>query len=321
MPVPDPRLDVLSKIAGSKALIPTHVKFVDIAGLVKGASKGEGLGNKFLGHIREVDAIAYVLRCFEDENITHVESTINPLYDAEIIETELVIADIATLEKRMTNAVKRLKNDKTAAQEIAEIEVIIKCLNDGKPATEACKYSISHDALSQYQLLTSKPRMYICNVDESSVLCGNKFSDAVMKFAKERGDAVILISAKIESELAIMDSAGSRAEFLEMLGLKETGLNKLIMTGYSILGLQTYFTVGPKEAHAWTVKRGCLAPDAAEVIHTDFKRGFIKAEVIGYDDYVRYEGETGARNAGKLRIEGKEYVVNEGDIIHFKFNV
>ena len=319
--MPEPRLDVLAKIAGSKEIIPTRMNFVDIAGLVKGASKGEGLGNQFLATIREVDAVAYVLRCFEDDDITHVSNKIDPLADFEVVETELMLADMESLEKRKQNVEKKAKGgDKEAIQTLALIKLALDQLNAGKPARRATIDAEDVKAWKMLQLLTSKPVFYICNVDENSAATGNKFSEAVVAHAKTEGSAAVVISAKIESELAVL-SDEEQKEFLESLGLEEPGLNRVIRAGYELLGLQTYFTVGPKEARAWTVKKGATAPQAAGVIHGDFEKGFIKAETIAFADYVKFNGESGAKEAGKARQEGKEYVVQDGDVMHFRFNV
>ena len=319
--MPEPRLDVLAKIAGSKEIIPTRMNFVDIAGLVKGASKGEGLGNQFLSNIRECDAIAYVLRCFEDDDITHVANKIDPLADFEVVETELMLADMESLEKRKQNVEKKAKGgDKEAVQTLALIKLALEQLNAGKPARRAEIAPEDVKAWKMLQLLTSKPVFYICNVDENSAATGNRFSDTVVAHAKTEGAAAVVISAKIESEVAVL-SDEEQKEFLESLGLEEPGLNRVIRAGYELLGLQTYFTVGPKEARAWTVKKGATAPQAAGVIHGDFEKGFIKAETIAFDDYVKFNGEQGAKEAGKARQEGKDYVVQDGDVMHFRFNV
>ncbi|OYX50652.1 MAG: redox-regulated ATPase YchF [Alphaproteobacteria bacterium 32-64-14] len=319
--MPEPRLDVLAKIAGSKEIIPTRMNFVDIAGLVKGASKGEGLGNQFLSNIRECDAVAYVLRCFEDDDITHVSNKIDPLADFEVVETELMLADMESLEKRKQNVEKKAKGaDKEAIQTLMLINKALEQLNAGKPARAATIDNEDQKAWKMLQLLTSKPVFYICNVDEGSAGIGNKFSDTVMAHAKREDSAAVVISAKIESEVAVL-SDEEQKEFLESLGLEEPGLNRVIRAGYELLGLQTYFTVGPKEARAWTIKKGQTAPQAAGVIHGDFEKGFIKAETIAYADYVKFNGESGAKENGKARQEGKEYVVQDGDVMHFRFNV
>jgi GTP-binding protein YchF len=319
--MPEPRLDVLAKIAGSKEIIPTRMNFVDIAGLVKGASKGEGLGNQFLATIREVDAVAYVLRCFEDPDITHVAGKIDPLADFEVVETELMLADMESLEKRKLNVEKKAKGgDKEAIQTLNLIKLALDQLNAGRPARRAKVAPEDQKAWRMLQLLTAKPVFYICNVDEAASGTGNKFSDAVVAHAKQEGSAAVVISAKIESEIAVL-SDEEQKDFLESLGLEEPGLNRVIRAGYELLDLQTYFTVGPKEARAWTIRKGTTAPQAAGVIHGDFEKGFIRAETIAYDDYVKYDGETGAKEAGKARQEGKDYVVQDGDVMHFRFNV
>jgi GTP-binding protein YchF len=319
--MPEPRLDVLAKIASSKEIIPTRMNFVDIAGLVKGASQGEGLGNQFLATIREVDAVAYVLRCFEDDDITHVSNKIDPLADFQVVETELMLADMDSLEKRKAGVEKKAKGgDKEAILTLNLIKLALEQLEAGKPARNAKVVAEDAKAWKMLQLLTSKPVFYICNVDEGSAASGNTFSEAVLAHAKKEGSAAVVISAKIESEVAVL-SDEEQKEFLESLGLEEPGLNRVIRAGYELLGLQTYFTVGPKEARAWTIKKGATAPQAAGVIHGDFEKGFIKAETIAYADYVKYNGEAGAKEAGKARQEGKEYVVADGDVMHFRFNV
>jgi ribosome-binding ATPase len=318
--VPDDRLDKLAAIAKSGQIIPTRLTFVDIAGLVKGASKGEGLGNQFLGHIREVDAVAYVLRCFEDDDITHVENRIDPIADAETVETELMLADLESLEKRRSNVEKKAKPgaDKEAKAQLVVIDKVLPLLREGKPARLAQITPEEQPVFSGLQLLTAKPVLYVCNVDEASAAAGNALSQAVEEKAKAEGAGCVVISAKIESEFAGL-APEERAEFLKELGLDEPGLNRLIREGYKLLHLVTYFTVGPKEARAWTITRGTKAPQAAGVIHTDFEKGFIRAETIAYDDYVSLGGETGAKDAGKMRLEGKEYVVKDGDVMHFRF--
>jgi ribosome-binding ATPase len=318
--VPDPRLDKLAGIAGSKEIIPTRLTFVDIAGLVRGASKGEGLGNKFLSHIREVDAVAYVLRCFEDGDITHVENRIDPMADAETVETELMLSDLESLEKRVTQTEKKIKTtgDKEAKAQLVVMEKALVLLRDGKPARMADITADEMPVFRALQLLTSKPVVYVCNVDEASAATGNAFSKKVEDAAKIEGAQSVVISAKIESEFAGL-GAEDRDAFLSEMGLKEPGLNKLIYAGYRLLDLVTYFTVGPKEARAWTITRGTKGPAAAGVIHTDFEKGFIRAETIAYDDYIRGNGESGAKEAGKFRLEGKEYVVQDGDVMHFRF--
>ena len=318
--VPEPRLDALAAIASSKEIIPARINFVDVAGLVRGASKGEGLGNQFLANIRDCDAVAFVARCFEDGDVTHVEGRVDPLSDLEIIETELMLADLESLEKRRDNLDKRAKQgDKESAKTLSLVDLALKQLNAGRPARAADVPAEDGKAWRMLQLLTSKPALYVCNVDEGSAATGNALSAQVLeRAARDRAKAVI-ISAKIESEIALLD-AEERTEFLQSLDLEEPGLNRLIHDAYALLGLQTYFTVGPKEARAWTIPVGVTAPQAAGVIHTDFEKGFIRAETIAYPDYVALKGETGAREAGKMRLEGKEYVVKDGDVMHFRFN-
>jgi GTP-binding protein YchF len=319
--VPDERIDILAKIAGSAQLIPTQLEFVDIAGLVRGASKGEGLGNQFLGHIREVDAIIYVLRCFEDGNITHVEGSIDPLRDADIIETELTIADLESLEKRLPNMQKKAKQDKDVAAQVTIIERVLKVVSEGHPARQTeLKDDDEKRIFKNLQLLTSKPVMYVCNVEEGSAKDGNALSAKVFDMAAKRGAPAVVISAKIEAEISMMESEDDKKEFLDSLGLDETGLSRIIKAGYKLLDLVTYFTIGPKEARAWTITDGMTAPQSAGVIHTDFEKGFIRAETIAYDDYVKYNGEAGCKEAGKFRLEGKEYKVRDGDVLHFRFN-
>lgn len=318
--VPDPRLENLAAVSGSAQIIPTQLTFVDIAGLVRGASQGEGLGNQFLATIREVDAVAHVVRCFEDSDITHVEGKIAPLADIETIETELMLSDLDSLEKRVDNLSKKAKGgDKDSKEQLDLVQRALVLLRDGKPARLLERKPEEERAFRMLGLLTSKPVLYVCNVDEGSAATGNAFAEQVAERAREEGAVAVVISAKIESEIATL-SREERAEFLSTLGLKEAGLDRLIRAGYELLDLITYFTVGPKEARAWTITRGTKAPAAAGVIHTDFERGFIRAETIAYDDYIRLGGEAGARDAGKLRLEGKEYVVADGDVMHFRFN-
>ncbi|MDE2488543.1 MAG: redox-regulated ATPase YchF [Alphaproteobacteria bacterium] len=319
--VPEPRLDKLATIASSKEIIPARINFVDVAGLVRGASKGEGLGNQFLANIRDCDAIAFVARCFVDDDITHVEGRVDPLADLDVIETELMLADLESLEKRVVNLEKRAKTgDKDAAQTLRLVNAALSELSAGRPARVAKVADDDAKAWRMLQLLTSKPALYVANVDEVSAATGNALSEQVAERARADGAKVVVISAKIESEIAMLDEA-ERGEFLETLGLEEPGLNRLIHEAYKLLGLQTYFTAGPKESRAWTIPVGATAPQAAGVIHTDFEKGFIRAETIAYDDYVRLNGEAGAREAGKMRAEGKEYVVQDGDVMHFRFNV
>ncbi len=320
--VPDPRLDTLARLAKSEQIVPTRLSFVDIAGLVKGASKGEGLGNQFLANIREVDAIAHVVRCFKDDDVTHVEGRIDPTADIETIETELMLADLDSLEKRVDNLEKKAKGSGEDAKEAKEALSLIKralvLLKDGKPARFVERKPEEEKLFHQLGLLTSLPVLYVCNVEEASAANGNELSQKVEARAKEEGAACVVISAKIESEVAALP-AEEREMFLADLGLKETGLDRLIRAGYDLLHLVTYFTAGPKEARAWTITKGTKGPQAAGVIHTDFERGFIRAETISYEDYVKYSGEAGARDAGRLRLEGKEYVVADGDVMHFRF--
>ena len=318
--VPDARLDTLAEIAGSKQIIPTRMTFVDIAGLVKGASKGEGLGNQFLANIREVDAIAHVLRCFEDGDVTHVEGRVDPVEDAEVIETELMLADLESIEKRRAGLVRKLKgNDKEAQQQDRLLAAAQEVLEEGKPARLVEVSEDDAKAWKGLQLLTTKPILYVCNVDEGSAVSGNEFSARVEKMAAEQGAAMVIISAQIEEEISQLD-AEEAAMFLEEMGLEEAGLDRLIRAGHKLLNLETYFTVGPKEARAWTIKVGTTAPKAAGVIHGDFEKGFIRAETIAFDDFVACKGEQGATEAGKMRAEGKSYVVKDGDVLHFLFN-
>lgn len=319
--VPDERLDKLAAIAQSQKIIPTQLEFVDIAGLVKGASKGEGLGNQFLGNIREVDAIVYVLRCFDDENITHVEGSVDPVRDAEIIEMELMLSDMESLQKRKTGLEKKIRSgDKEAKETMIIVEQLLSLLEEGKAASN---FSPSEDQLGiikQLQLLTIKPVMYVCNVSEGEAATGNSYTKAVEAMASTHQHPVIVISAAIESEISTLEEE-DKQEFLESLGLSKTGLSRVIQAGYGLLDLITFFTVGPKEARAWTVVQQSLAPQAAGVIHTDFQQGFIRAETISYQDYLDCNGEAGAKDQGKMRLEGKDYLVKDGDIFHFRFNV
>ncbi len=319
--VPEPRLETLATIIPSKEIIPARINFVDIAGLVRGASKGEGLGNQFLANIRDCDAVAFVARCFIDDDITHVEGWIDPLSDLDTIETELMLADMESLEKRVSNLEKRAKGgDKESGNTLRLVKLALDQLNSGRPARAATISKDDDKAWKMIQLLTSKPALYVSNVDEASAADGNAMSKLVAERATRDGADSVVISAQIESEIAMLDSA-ERGEFLETLGLTEPGLNKLIREAYHLLGLQTYFTVGPKEARAWTIHKGDTAPQAAGVIHGDFEKGFIRAETIAYDDYVKFKGEAGARDNGKLRSEGKDYVVHDGDVMNFRFNV
>ena len=317
--VPDKRLDTLATLAKSAVIVPTRLTFVDIAGLVRGASKGEGLGNQFLANIREVDAIAHVVRCFEDTDVTHVEGRIDPTADIETIETELMLADLDSLERRVDALSKKAKgNDKEAKETLDLVNRALVLLRDGKPARSTERKPEEEKLFHSLGLLTSLPVLYVCNVDESSAATGNVFSRKVEERAKAEGAASVVISAKIEAEIAVL-SREERADYLDAVGLKEAGLDRLIGAGYALLHLVTYFTAGPKEARAWTITQGTKAPQAAGVIHTDFEHGFIRAETIGYDDYVTCHGEAGARDAGKMRLEGKDYVVHDGDVMHFRF--
>ncbi len=317
--VPDERLDEIASIGSSAKIIPTQIEFVDIAGLVRGASKGEGLGNQFLSHIREVDAIVHVLRCFEDENVVHVEGGVDPIRDAEIIELESIFADMDSLEKRLPNLEKKAKQNKDLLAEVELIKQVLDVLKTGKPARVLINKA-NAEAIKALQIITSKPVLYAMNVSELEVVKGNDSTKKVMEKAARENAECVMISAQIESEIASLESEDEKKEFLLSIGLDETGLTKLIRAAYHLLGLITYFTVGPKEARAWTISRGMLAPQAAGVIHTDFEKGFIRAETIAYRDYVDLGGESGAKDAGKLRLEGKDYVVNDGDIMHFRFN-
>lgn len=319
--VPDSRLENLASIAGSAQIIPTQLEFVDIAGLVRGASKGEGLGNQFLAHIREVDAIMYMLRCFEDGNITHVEGAIDPMRDAEIVETELVLADLESLEKRLPALQKKAKTDKEIAEQVELIEKVLKVVSEGHPARETIlKDENEKRQMKLLQLLTSKPVLYVCNVDEGSAATGNVLSEKVKEMAAKKNAPCVVVSARIEAEISMLASEEEKSEFLSSLGLTETGLSRIIKAGYTLLDLSTYFTVGPKEARAWTITHGTAAPAAAGVIHSDFEKGFIRAETIAYEDYINCKGEAGAKEAGKFRLEGKEYRVKDGDVLHFRFN-
>ena len=320
VPVPDARLDTLAELAQSKSIIPTRMSFVDIAGLVKGASKGEGLGNQFLANIRETDAIAHVLRCFEDDDITHVDGRVNPVEDAETIETELMLADMESIEKRLQGLSRKVRGgEKEAVQQERLLKVALAMLEDGKPARMVEVDADDAKAWKLLQLLTCKPILYVCNVDEGSAATGNAFSAQVAEMAAAQGASHVIISAAIEEEISQLD-ADEAAMFLEEMGLEEAGLDRLIRAGYTLLKLETYFTVGPKEARAWTIPHGTMAPQAAGVIHGDFERGFIRAETIAYDDFVSLGGEQPAKEAGKMRAEGKGYVVKDGDVLHFLFN-
>ncbi|WP_072382581.1 redox-regulated ATPase YchF [Novosphingobium sp. NDB2Meth1] len=320
--VPDPRLDKLAAIAGSQKIIPTQLGFVDIAGLVRGASKGEGLGNQFLGNIREVDAIVHVLRCFENADIQHVDNKVDPISDAETVETELMLSDLESLEKRVPAAQKKAaQGDKEARITASVLGQALELLRQGKPA----RLTVPKDdeearVFAQAQLITAKPVLYVCNVEEEAAATGNDFSARVIEKARAEGANAVIVSAAIEADIVTMP-VEDRAEFLSALGLEEAGLAKIIRAGYDLLHLLTFFTVGPKEARAWTIHAGAKAPEAAGEIHSDMQRGFIRAETIAYEDFVTLGGEAAARDAGKLRQEGKEYVVRDGDVMHFKFNV
>jgi GTP-binding protein YchF len=320
--VPDARLAVLARLADSEKIIPTQLEFVDIAGLVRGASRGEGLGNKFLAHIREVDAIAHVLRCFEDGNVTHVEGSIDPVRDAETVETELMLADLDSLERRVLAAQKKMKgNDPEAKAQLPVMEPVLEALRAGKSArTVAPELTVEQQKiLHGLGLITSKPVLYVCNVEETAAGTGNGYSEKVAAFAKSQGAGSVVISAAIEAEVSQLAEESEKKEFLETLGLEETGLARVIRAGYGLLGLLTFFTVGPKETHAWTVEKGSKAPQAAGAIHSDFEKGFIRAETIAYDDFVGAGSEAAVKEAGKMRLEGSDYLVKDGDIFHFRF--
>jgi ribosome-binding ATPase len=317
--VPDPRLEILAKIANSKEVIPARLTFVDIAGLVRGASKGEGLGNQFLANIRECDAIAHVVRCFEDKNVSHVEGKIAPIDDIETVETELMLADLESLEKRAGALEKKAKGgDKEAKESFALVERCLALLREGQPARLAVVKASEEKLFNSLGLLSSKPVLYVCNVEEVAAGSGNTFSKAAEDRAREQNAAAVIISAKIESEIAVL-APDEQKDYLEAVGLKEPGLNRVIRAGYGLLRLITFFTAGPKETRAWAVPQGTKAPKAAGVVHTDFEKGFIRAETIAYKDFVAFNGEAGAREAGKFRLEGKDYVVADGDVLHFRF--
>ncbi len=321
--VPDARLDKLQQIDKAEKIVPTQLEFVDIAGLVKGASKGEGLGNQFLANIREVDAIIHVLRCFDDTDVVHVEGSVDPIRDAETVETELMLADLESLEKRIVGVQKKAQaGDKESKQLLDVMKPALDALQNGKPARLARPDEPDKARLFDgMYLLTGKPVLYVCNVDEGSAATGNTYSAKVQTMAEEQGNKSVVISAAIEAEVAQLNDPAEQKEFLDALGLTETGLSRIIKAGYALLGLETFFTSGPKESHAWTMRKGCLAPQAAGIIHTDFEKGFIRAEVVSYQDYVTYNGEVGARENGKLRQEGKGYTMQDGDVVHFLFNV
>ena len=321
--VPDERLVKLKEIDKSEKIVPTQLEFVDIAGLVRGASKGEGLGNQFLANIREVDAIVHVLRCFDNPDVVHVEGSVDPVRDAATIETELMLADLESLEKRIVGVAKKAQaGDKESKALLAVMEPALKALQDGKPARTVRPTDVEQEKLlNSMYLLTSKPILYVCNVEEASAATGNEYTKRVAQMAEKEGNQCVVISANIEAEVAQLTDPEEQKEFLQTLGLTQTGLGRIIDAGYQLLGLETFFTSGPKEAHAWTMKKGTLAPQAAGIIHTDFERGFIRAEIISYQDYVRFNGEVGARENGKLRQEGKGYIMQDGDVAHFLFNV
>lgn len=320
--VPDSRLLQLAAIANSKTILPARLEFIDIAGLVKGASKGEGLGNQFLSNIREVDAIIHVVRCFDDSNIIHVEETVNPTRDIEIINTELMLADLESLEKRLPNLEKKAKTgDKISKEMVEVINIIIPVLSAGQLANTITFTPAQQIIVKQLFLLTTKPVLYVCNVPETDVINGNQYSAKVQEIAKTTNSNTVLICASIEQEIATLPTKEDKIEFLETLGLQESGLDRIIKQAYSILNLQTFFTIGPKEARAWTITKNTTAPDAAAEIHSDMQRGFIAAEVISYKDYIELKGEQQAKEKGKLKIEGKTYIVNDGDVILFRFNV
>jgi GTP-binding protein YchF len=317
--VQDRRADTLAKLANSQETIKAQVEFVDIAGLVRGANKGEGLGNQFLAKVREVDCIMNVVRCFEDDNVAHVENSIDPLRDIELIQTELILADMETIEKKIKNIEKKAKTDKTLATQLELMTRVYDVLNNGEPAIKTAITKDEEREFKMLQMVTGKKQFYVCNVDEGSLKFGNRHTDAVKEYLEKQGGIYTIISAKIESEISVLDNDEEREELLQTVGLKERGLDKIVKIAYSMLDLITFFTVGPKETHCWTIKTGSLAPQAAGVIHTDFEKGFVKAETISYDDYIKYKTEEGVKNAGKLRLEGRDYVVQDGDIFHFRF--
>jgi GTP-binding protein YchF len=320
--VPDPRLDAIAAIAKPAKVTPTQLEFVDIAGLVRGASRGEGLGNRFLANIREVDAIIHVLRCFSDDNVAHVDGAIDPVRDAETVATELMLADLESLERRRDPLVKKVRGgDREGKALLALVEGVLGVLGEGRPARAADIADGERKAFAELHLLSAKPVLYVCNVEEAAAAAGNAWSEKVAAMAAAEGADVVVISARIEEEVAQLSDAAEKAEFLETLGLTETGLSRVIRAGYHLLDLITFFTTNEKEAHAWTVRRGAKAPEAAGVIHTDFERGFIRAETVSANDFVALGGESGARDAGKLRLEGRDYVVEDGDVMRFRFNV
>ena len=320
--VPDERLKTSACLAKSATVVPTQLEFVDIAGLVRGAARGEGLGNQFLGHIREVDAIAHVLRCFDDGNVVHVEGSVDPIRDAETVETELMLADLESLERRALQMVKRARGgDREARAQLEIVETVLAALREGQPARSLRVGPERQGKLDALQLLSAKPILYIANVDEASAAPGNAQTGQVAEYAAARGAGSVVISAAIEAELAQLADPNEKREFLAAIGLDETGLTRVIRAGYTLLDLVTFFTVGPKEAHAWTIERGTKAPQAAGRIHTDFEKGFIRAETIAYADFVAFGGEQGAKDAGRMRLEGADYIVKDGDIMYFRFNL
>jgi GTP-binding protein YchF len=320
--VPDERLEICAKLAKSAKIVPTQLEFVDVAGLVRGASRGEGLGNQFLGHIRELDAIAHVLRCFDDGNVTHVEGSIDPIRDAETVETELLLADLDSLERRLVATQKKVRgSDKEAKAQLAVIEPVLTALRDGKPARTVALRAEQKPIFKALQLLSAKPVLYVCNVEEGAAARGNARSARVETYAAAQGAASVVISAAIEAEVAQLADETEKRDFLGTLGLAEIGLARVIGAGYRLLDLITFFTIGPKEAHAWTVAQGTKAPQAAGTIHSDFEKGFIRAETISYEDFVAFGGEQGAKDAGKMRLEGADYVIRDGDILYVRFNV
>jgi ribosome-binding ATPase len=319
--VPDSRLDALAEIVKPQRVLPTTMEFVDIAGLVRGASKGEGLGNQFLGHIRSVDAIAHIVRCFEDDNVVHVDGSVDPLRDVEVIQTELNLADLDSVEKRLQRIAKLAKSgDKTAQAELTVLEVTRVTLNEGRPARAADLTSEQSLLLGGLHLITAKPVLYVANVGEADLQDGNRYVEQLQDYVAAEGAELVTICGNIEAEISELPDA-EKGEFLAELGLEQSGLNRMIAAGYILLGLETYFTAGVKEVRAWTIPAGCKAPRAAGVIHTDFEKGFIRAEVIGYEDFIRCRGESGAKEKGLMRLEGKEYCVKDGDVMHFRFNV
>jgi GTP-binding protein YchF len=329
--VPDKRLEQLSKIAGSAKIINAYIEFVDIAGLVSGASRGDGLGNKFLSHIREVDAIVHVLRCFDDDDVIHVHNNVNPVHDAEVVETELILSDLESVEKRIVATEKKNKSGDKSSQEFLKLlKGVCAVLSDGYPARNFDYSTFDPSDVKQLQLITTKPVIYVCNVLESEAASGNEYSEQVVRMISRKGynanndsrdSRCIVISSKIEAEVSQINDQEEKKAFLDMLGLSSSGLDKIICAGYDILDLKSYFTIGPKEAHAWAFKSGIRAPEAAGIIHSDFEKGFIRAEVISFNDYIKYNGEQKAKEAGQMRLEGKDYIVQDGDVVHFRFNV